>query len=877
MATIGMTEDELVALVNGQIDDAKAYDSSVLQADRKKALDFVEGRIDLVAEEGKSSVVSRDLADVLDWVIPSLDRIFLASDKVATYGPKRPEIVQGPQGSIDISQKRAAQVTDYMNAVFLGDCDGYSVLHDGFYDSLLHGNGIIKHWWDPSKEYTTETFRGLSEESYLALMADPEVERAIEHTAYVDPAFARSTGVDVTVRQTAYNSVGGEGGGALADGINAASRGVPGYEGLAFLRSVDGTTDHRPEHVAKGAAAPDGIGSDPDAVDKVPNHDLGHAALPEAQRGLAAGSAETAPGASPAADSVAGLVGALGPLAGPVAPSLPLLHDVKVKRVVSTGRLRVDVLPGEAFRIVKSKVLDETTLGCGHEYQLTRSELIKRGYDRTKVEDAPAGATVTENDADRDDAFVVGNAGSTTKDKSTEMVDVFEWYPLVDYDGDGVAERRKVVMLGLPSKRAMVENVEWGDDLPFTDLKVHPIPHRWKGKSLFDVMYDIQRNKTVLLRQTNDNLYMTNNPMTEVVEGRVINIDVLIDREIGGNVFVTQAGSVRPLEVPFTAQHSFQMLAYWDDVQERRTGVSRSSQVPDMDQLTNQTAAAVHEKQAAGAIRPEFYARNLKEMGLKRLFRCLLKLIVKNQDRPRTIRIRDEWVEFDPRGWDADYDVSINTGLGSGSRERDLAMLNAIKAEQEKVLLHLGPNNPIVSLVEYRNTLAKMVEVAGMRDPEQFFKEVTPETIRQMMLQAQQAQQQPNPKVLEAQAKAQADQAKMQAEMQMQAAKMQAEFQMRQQEAQAEAQQKAAEAQARAQFEREKAQAELQLSREKAAAEILALRERAAAEVQLMRERAAAEIEMKQQELTFEFELKRQQMLMGAAGPAATNIQEVTQ
>ncbi len=134
----------------------------------------------------------------------------------------------------------------------------------------------------------------------------------------------------------------------------------------------------------------------------------------------------------------------------------------------------------------------------------------------------------------------------------------------------------------------------------------------------------------------------------------------------------------------------------------------------DMDALANQTATAVNAATAASATKVEFYARNLKEMGLRRFFKCLLRLVVKNQDRPRTIRMMGKWVDMDARGWDAEMDVSINTGLGSGSRDRDSAAIQGVLQKQELILQTLGPNNPLVSLDKYRNTLAKAVEIIGL-------------------------------------------------------------------------------------------------------------------------------------------------------------------
>jgi hypothetical protein len=832
-----MSEQELASLCDGQISDAKEYDKKGLKGERDKAIEFLNGEVDVKAETGKSSITSNDLSDVMGWIMPGLLRVFLASDRVVIYEPVKQEMVDvqevNPQTGQpvmvkkDVSSDRADQATDYVNHVFLNDCGGYNILHSAMYDGLALANGVIKHWWDPAPDYTTESFSGLADADFNKLVASDEVEEVLEHTPYPAPGglggraslpgSVPSAGVGPEV--VPDDPVAPE---ATADPDRGIEGPPPRRDYAAPEQTLDGVTSHRPEHIA-----------DPE--------------LPDDERVKV--------------DGVAGPALAPGM---PVEPGVPMLHDCKIKRRTNNGKLRVMAMPPEEFLLHSStKKLDEETLACGHFYQETRSNLIKCGYDPEIVNDLPSAGGVESPEAlSRNESTLAGSqTGGATKDRSTEMVDVYEWYPLVDFDGDGVAERRRVIMGGLPSKRTILVNEDWGDDLPFTDLVPDPIPHRWRGRSLFDEVKDVQRFKTALLRQTLDNLYMTNNPMTQVIEGQVVNMDALVDRTFGGNVFVKSAGAISPLEVPFTAKESFAMLEYADQLIEKRTGVSRSTMALDLDALQNQTATATNAAQAAAATKVETYARNVAEGGLKRLFRCLLKLIVKHQDKPRTIRLRGTWVEMDPRAWDADMDVAINTGLGSGSRERDLAVLQAIKAAQLEVFQIMGPMNPLVGLDKYQNTLAKMVEAGGLKNPELFFNEITPEIMQQLQQQA--AQPQPDPKAQAMMAKVQMEGQKAQADMQLAQAKAQADVQMRQQEAAI-----------KAQSERERAGLDLQLARDKAAAEMQLQRERSLAEIEIMREKAAQEYALKSKELELEGELKVMQMRMQATMAQATNIPE---
>jgi hypothetical protein len=261
------------------------------------------------------------------------------------------------------------------------------------------------------------------------------------------------------------------------------------------------------------------------------------------------------------------------------------------------------------------------------------------------------------------------------------------------------------------------------------------------------------------------------------------------------------------------AKESFSMLEYLDMVKESRTGVSRQSTGLDMDALQNQTATAVKAMQTASYSKIETYARNIAENGLKRLFRCLLRLITRHQDRPRMIRLRGEWVEMTPNVWNPEMDVVINTGLGSGSRDRDMAMLQGIIGKQEMIIVQGGPFNPICDIRKYRDTLAKMVELSGFRSPERFFGEVTDEDLAKMQQQA--SQKQPDPKLIETQAKIKIEEMKAQANLQIQ----QSEFQSNQLRAQAEIEKSKMDAQVKL-IQAQSASREAELHQQLAAAQI---------------------------------------------------------
>lgn len=506
------------------------------------------------------------------------------------------------------------------------------------------------------------------------------------------------------------------------------------------------------------------------------------------------------------------------------------LHSLKISRTYKGGCLKIAALPPEQFLIDRRATCIDDARFVAHRKLMKRSDLIEMGFNRDDVENLPTFGSLSYDRVELARREQVGAFISPPgTDKSTEEVEIVECYPLLDQNGDGIAERLRVWMGGGGSTKVLDWEI-WESEVPFTDFVAERVPHRWQGRSVFNDTEDVQRVKTVLLRQLLDNLYQSNIPDRAVNIQAVENEDAIYDRSIG-NVIRTKgdpSAAVANLTVPFVAKEALTGLDYMDQIIERRTGVSRSTMSLDLEALQNQSATAVNAAQSAAYSKIELIARNFAEMGFKRFFRCVLKLLVENQDRPKMIRLRDQWVEMDPRAWNADMDFTVNVGLGSGSRDRDVAILMQVAAKQELILAQLGPVNPICDMEKYANTLRKIVEGAGLRQPDLYFGEVNQQTMQQF--QQQQANK-PDPK-------AQAEMAKVQIE-----------------------QQKAA---ANAQLEQQKAAASIETQRQKNMLDMQAMREKHAMEMQIAREKAEFERQQKQEDAILNAQLRREEMLLEA-------------
>jgi hypothetical protein len=316
--------------------------------------------------------------------------------------------------------------------------------------------------------------------------------------------------------------------------------------------------------------------------------------------------------------------------------------------------------------------------------------------------------------------------------------------------------------------------------IPFAVFESDPEPHTFFGNSVADLIVNDQDAATAMLRGVLDNIAMTNSPRLAMVEGQV-NIDDLLNNEIGGIVRMRQAGAVQEMSVPFVAGQTLGALEYYDQTIEQKTGVSRASNGLDPNALQNTTATAVQMTQAAGQGQVEVIARNLAEGGMRRLFKLMLKAVAQNSPEEDMMRVSGEmFMPVDPRSWDIDMNVSINVGLGTGKEEEKAIALQTTLQTQMGIYQAYGPTNGVVSLTNIRNTLADMLALGGLRNSDRYYAPMNPQIEQQLMMQAQQAAAQnppQDPNAALAQAQIQAEQIKAQSRAQTDAMKMQLEAQ----------------------------------------------------------------------------------------------------
>lgn len=579
-----MTDDTLLNIIEREVGQASSYGGE-LDAQRRKALEYYNGEPFGNEIAGRSSVVSTDVMDVVEWAMPILMRIFGSGDEVGRFEPQNEEDVD-----------MAEQATDYCNYVFFKQNDGYALLRDAIKDALLSKTGIFKVVWKDDETVERESYEGLSDEEFQLLVMDDAVE-VVEHTA-----------------------VGGV---------------------------VEETTEVMDEEMS-------------------------------------------------------------------MVEPVPMMHNVTIMRNISKGRVDIEVVAPEEFYISRTaRTIEDANFVC-HRTSYTVSQLIEMGFD-------DADKYESDDSQHHDQEYVARNWADDSlaskpdeeTDSATREVWIDEAYIRCDWDGDGIAEIRKVWKAG--DKIILNEEV---DRVPFADICPVPMPHKFYGFSMADIVMDLQLIKSTLWRNILDNIYHLNNGRFECLDGRV-NMDDMLTNRPAGVVRVKEMGAVKRLDAPNIGNAPYEMLNYIDTVRDGRTGITKFNQGLDANVLQSTTATAYMQQMQSSQARIELIARNFAETGIKKMFLMIYELLQKNSDKATTVRLRNEWVEVDPASWQSKADFTVKVGLGNGSRDQNMVHLQTLAQMQEKIVA-AGGMGLLVTPKNIFNTLKEIGMNMGLKNIEEY-------------------------------------------------------------------------------------------------------------------------------------------------------------
>jgi len=420
-------------------------------------------------------------------------------------------------------------------------------------------------------------------------------------------------------------------------------------------------------------------------------------------------------------------------------------YSVQVTRSARNGRVKVKALPCEEFLIDRDATNLEDAILTAHRRMATASELIQMGYDRDLVENKAASVDELDDNVERRVRDPAALDYGFRSEESVKLVEYVEAYMRVDWNNDGVAELRKICCMG--NDYEIVHHEAWSHP-PFAIFSPIPEAHVFFGTSIFDLVGDIQKIKSNVLRNSLDSLSLSIHPRMVITEGQV-NLEDVQNTEIGAIIRQDQPGAVQSLTLPYVGKDAFPMLGYLDSLKEGRTGISKASMGLDAENLQSTTAVAVNATIQGAQAQMELIARNFAEIGMRQLYSGVLKLLIQHQDYARMVRLREEFVPIDPRAWNSNMDVSVNVPIGGSSDQEKMSSLQSIMTVQENIIGKFGINNPLVSLANYRNTINAAIEMAGFKNVDAFITqgpveipppEPKPPSADELLVQAQREQ-----------------------------------------------------------------------------------------------------------------------------------------
>lgn len=693
-----MNETDLVSIIRSHRDNSLGVEDGELSTERATALNHYHGRPYGNEVEGRSQVVSRDLAEAVDWALPGIMRVLVQSGTFAQFKPVGEE-----------DEQLAEQESDYVNHVLMQENAGFMVLHDVIKDALLLKNGYTKQIWEDTEEVKEEQYEGLTLDQLTMMVYQMQRKGAT---------------VDITGQEQ--------------------------------------------------------------RIIEIPS---------------------PIPSAQPAAQIQ--------------------VWDVKLKITRKCGKAKWYAVPPEEVRVSKKcrGSLQESPF-TEHVTRKTRSDLIEMGMPRgfvdelASVNESSNGTQEYARDSVDDES---DSTGANTGDRSMDEIEYCEAYLKVDYDGDGVAELRKVVTCG----DRIPPGEQWNEPIPsvpLTGWAIKRVPHRHVGESLDDEGADIQEMLTTLKRQLNDNIYLSNNAEI-VLNTDYANLRDFMTRTPGGIKRVrgqgmAVQGAVMPLPVQPIINQILPVLDFYESSKQKRWGIDGAQSGVSPDVLQETTKGAFMENLNRLGQKIEMITRLLVETGGKESVLQMHGLLMRHQNVVKQVQLKGKWTPINPQEWKERTDLTVNVGLGTGSEDdkrQKLMMLTQFQGQLLQIMMQAPPKVYAKAYALFED----MAKTLGVENPEKYAVAPNSPEYQRLTQQKQQAQQQGDPKMAVEKAKlmqqgqleqqrmtmqTRVDQNRQEMEARQQQAKMQSEMQLEQMKAMLKAQSDQQRAEMDIQFQRWKAE-----------------------------------------------------------------------
>lgn len=429
-----------------------------------------------------------------------------------------------------------------------------------------------------------------------------------------------------------------------------------------------------------------------------------------------------------------------GPMIG--ADGMPMMmageerFNVRLARITERKVVRVDAVPPDhllVHRAWTSPLLEECPYVCRFmEVSLSDvNELAQQmGFDPVTAEDLAGSDEPAQSSADSSRMDRTGLAQSDDRrlmqgvDNDDPTMTMgwlrIEWV-LVDFDHDGIAERREIWRLD--------DRVLYNEECKQVPVSLGSpviVPHQWDGMSIAEAVSDLQKIRTDLLRHALNNASLAANPRKQVLVDKqgapYVDVDDLADYRPGGYVRTTRIDGLAIDQTPFVASQVFPIMEYVDGMREQRTGITKQRMGQnDANALqADRTLGETRIVDEASRQRIKLIARVLAETIVKPTFKGILKLLTEGDMENVAFRLRGKFVDYNPNDWRDSYDMTTNVGLGTGDRESKIGILTRLGADQ--LALAASPlGEMLVTPLQIYETRAKILDLSGFKNVDAFW------------------------------------------------------------------------------------------------------------------------------------------------------------
>ena len=689
------------AYLQSMMDNSEDYEDSILAAGRSEAQLYyygyepnIEGNDLQTAQQGedpnqtlgelldkdkkttvnRSTYVSTDVKDAILLMLPSLIRLFAASENPISLVPRS-----------EADSDMAEQATNYTNYVFWNDNPGFLNLYGALKDALTVRTGYIKWWSEDQKEVKRKRFRNITAEQLQMILSEDPTAKVVELGKPQKPNVPR-------IPPSPPPSMAGPPPGPPPPSGPPVQPGNPPAGPMAG-----------PPPPPPGPVQPPGV--------------AGGAGPPNA----------APPPAGPPMGPMAGAPSPAMPPGPPPPPPVVYDHAV-VSYEVSKPLIKICGVPPEEMRLDRYARSFATSRLVGHERIVPADQLIAMGYDRELI---------TDNIQTSESTFTaepqLRNPGRFMGSRVGDGCKYGEWYIKVDKDGDGQPELRYICTIG---EDRQIVNDEEANRVKFALFSCDPIAHTIVGESIADYTKDIQRIKTAVMRAVLDSAAESINPKT-VINELLVNPDDAMNDDLGAVIRTRgdPSATVMPFSIPFLGQQVMPVIEVLNDQLARRTGLTDAAKGLDPKALQSSTMLGVEAVINGAQERVELVARVLCETGFKDLFAGLFNEICENPNQQRTLKINGRFTPYDTGTFDASMGVEVNANLGKGSDMVRMLALNQIDQKQQLIVTTYGLNNPVCGIPEMLATITDMLKLANVMNVGRYFKTPNPMQMQQILSQ----------------------------------------------------------------------------------------------------------------------------------------------